>query len=176
MSQLHRPRIDGPSPGKLASSVFAHLPSIRTAATRRISGFGDQRHLARCCPPTRRFALAQVANLAPASFRSLIGTRTAPTLAFPPSIGCVRAFLRAPLPSPTCSLLPRAMAGLSPASRLPCRSHNPWNARSSHPSGFPHYSTACPHCAGNVLVHWDSFSKTEFYYKTRRSASAALFW
>ena len=32
-------------------------------------------------------------------------------------------FLRAPLPSPTCSLLPRAMAGLAPASRLACRSH-----------------------------------------------------
>ena len=32
-------------------------------------------------------------------------------------------FLRAPLPSPTCSLLPRAMAGFAPASRLACRSH-----------------------------------------------------
>ncbi len=32
-------------------------------------------------------------------------------------------FLRAPLPLSTCSLLPRAMAGLAPASRLACRSH-----------------------------------------------------
>ncbi len=35
VSQLHRPGIDGPSPGKLASCVFAHLPSLRTAATGR---------------------------------------------------------------------------------------------------------------------------------------------
>jgi hypothetical protein len=41
----------------------------------------------------------------------------------PSSVRCTRAFLRAPLPSPTCSLLPRAMAGLAPASRLACRSH-----------------------------------------------------
>ena len=32
-------------------------------------------------------------------------------------------FLRAPLPSPTCSPLPRATVGLAPTSRLACRSH-----------------------------------------------------
>ena len=53
----------------------------------------------------------------------------------PSSLRCSWGFLRAPLPSPTCSLLPRAMTGLSPASRLPCRSHDyppslrsPWRA------------------------------------------------
>ena len=42
-------------------------------------------------------------------------------------------FLRAPLPSPTCSLLPRAMAGLPPASRLACRSHATGPSVSSDP-------------------------------------------
>ena len=47
-------------------------------------------------------------------------------------------FLRAPLPSPTCSLLPRAMAGFAPASRLACRSHA---ARRTASSSAPSWRT-----------------------------------
>jgi hypothetical protein len=86
-------------------------------------GFGGQRHLARGCPPDRRFTFVQVTILAPASFRSLIGPSTAESFPSGPSLLRVEASLRAPLPSPTGSLLPRALAGLAPASRLACRSH-----------------------------------------------------
>ena len=74
--------------------------------TESVSGFGGPRHLARLCLPPRRFALAQVANLGSGFLQVphwLPRGSTSPASA---SVTGRREFLRAPLPSPTCSPLP----------------------------------------------------------------------
>jgi hypothetical protein len=124
VSQLHRPKAGGPSPGRIVCCFIAHLPSLR------LMGYGKNIELRWSRAPRSPWTPAKGSltlrwqSWTPASFRSLIGYPSAVT----PLWGSNRGFLRAPLPSPTCSLLPRALAGFSPASRLPCRSHLNSNA------------------------------------------------
>lgn len=80
VSQLHRPRINGPSPGKLVASVLAHLPSLRPGVTGRSSGFGGPRHLALPVRHTKGSLSLRWQVRSPASFRSLIGSRPAAAL------------------------------------------------------------------------------------------------
>ena len=91
---------DGPSPGKI---THFHCPPTSSTLrnTERISGFGNRGYLALSAKPTRGSHRAWVANLARASFRSLIGSLSP----IYPSSGRSKEFLRAPLLSPTYSLL-----------------------------------------------------------------------
>ena len=93
-------------------TFIAHLPPLPYRVTERISGFGSPRYLALPVKPTRGSHQVQVTNLAPASFRSLIGSISP----FAPSSGRSMKFLRAPLLLPTYSLLSGVMTGLAPAS------------------------------------------------------------
>jgi len=45
VSQLHRPKADGPSLGKIVTSFSIYLPSIQQQVTMRISGFGGRGRL-----------------------------------------------------------------------------------------------------------------------------------
>jgi hypothetical protein len=55
-------------------TFIAHLPPLPYRVTERISGFGSPRYLALSVKPTRGSHRVQVTILAPASFRSLIGS------------------------------------------------------------------------------------------------------
>ncbi|MDD5320392.1 MAG: hypothetical protein PHD43_07220 [Methylococcales bacterium] len=51
VSQLHRPKADGPSLGKIVTSFSIYLPSIQQQVTMRISGFGGRGRLTHLLPP-----------------------------------------------------------------------------------------------------------------------------
>ena len=51
VSQLHRPKADGPSLGKIVTRFSVYLPSLQQQVTVRISGFGGRGHLTPLLPP-----------------------------------------------------------------------------------------------------------------------------
>ena len=51
VSQLHRPKADGLSLGKIVTHFSVYLPSIPQQVTVRISGFGGRGHLTPLLPP-----------------------------------------------------------------------------------------------------------------------------
>lgn len=123
-------RIRRPSPGKLVDSIIAHLPSY---TSRRY----EEDHRILVVPGTS----STPGRLPKGSLTLLrwplwLQLPSDPSLAervpLVPSSGSTAQFLRAPLPSPTRSLLPRAETGIPPASRRACRSQ--WVTASPNPA------------------------------------------
>jgi len=63
VSQLHRPKADGPSLGKIITSVSVYLPSIQQQVTVRISGFGGRGHLTPLLPYMDSSRFASISSL-----------------------------------------------------------------------------------------------------------------
>ena len=100
VSQLHRPKADGPSLGKIVTRFSIYLPSIRQHVTVRILGFGARGHLTPLLPPYEGSL----------SFRWSIWLRLPSDSALALNnrvslLGSYREFLWTPLPSPTFYLL-----------------------------------------------------------------------